>query len=122
MIFKKVKENGLSEMGLNLALKNVEEEIKTVQNEITTLKDADKTIEAENAEMLLKLDNLKQIVELKDNKISEDLYRTIINKIEVFQGHILKYYIAGWDNPIVMKYTAKGKMEAYTVEFEILEV
>lgn len=122
LIIKKVKENGLSEMGLNLALKNVEEEIKTVQNEITTLKDADKTIEAENAEMLLKLDNLKQIVELKDNKISEDLYRTIINKIEVFQGHILKYYIAGWDNPIVMKYTAKGKMEAYTVEFEILEV
>ena len=121
-IIKSERENGISSMALNLTLKSVEEEITSVQKEITTLKNADKTIEAENAEMLLKLDNLKQIVELKDDKISEDLYRTIVDKIEVFQGHILKYYIAGWDKPITMKYTAKGKMEAYTVEFEILEV
>ncbi len=120
-IIKNETANGISTNALNMTLKSVEEEMTSVQNEITTLKNTDITVQAENAEMLLKLDNLKQIVELKDNKISEDLYRTIVDKIEVFQGHILKYYIAGWDKPIVMKYTTKGKMDKYEIMFEILE-
>ena len=120
-ILKSQREDEIVPMGLLLAQKQVEEEITATQNAINELRRTEKNYDVENAEMLLKLDKLKEIVELKDDKITEDIYRSIVDKIEVFDGHILKYYIAGWDKPIAMQYTTTGKLDAFTVEFVILE-
>ncbi len=121
-ILKSQREDEIVPMGLLLAQKQVEEEITATQNAINELRRTEKNYDTENAEMLLKLDKLKEIVELKDDKITEDIYRSIVDKIEVFDGHILKYYIAGWDKPIAMQYTTTGKLDAFTVNFKILQV
>lgn len=112
----------ISEKGYEISSKQIEFEMQEIQDKIAELNRRARESDEETAELCIKLENLRDIVELKEDKISEDLYRTLVDKIEVFNGKILKYYIAGWDNPIVMKYSTKGKMDAYTVEFEILSV
>lgn len=117
----KLDENDTYNLTAYNAVKDkIDKEIVETQNKISELKNSKKSTDIENAELIAQLDKLKQIVELKDSKISEDIYRNIVKKIEVYDGHILKYYIVGWE-PITMQYTTKGKLDAFTVEFTILE-
>lgn len=102
------------------AKKSVKKEIDDTESELKELLENEKNEENENAEILSQLEHLKQIVELKNDKISEELYRSIIAKIQVHNNHILKYYLCGLDKPIVLQYKTSGRLESFKIEFDVL--
>ncbi len=118
-ILKNDEDDESTLLAFNVTKKKITEEIVNKQKKISELKNSTKSSDVEAAETLAKLDYLKEIVELKDSKISEDIYRNIVNRIEVYDGHILKYYILGLD-PITMQYSTKGKLDEFTVTFTVL--
>lgn len=111
----------ITEIAYSITSKNIEADMQKINDEIARL-NANESVASDNsAEMLYRLEKLKNIIDFKDEAVAEDLYNVAVEKIEVFKDNILKYYILGLDKPIAMKYTTKGRMENYTVFFEILD-
>ena len=65
------------------------------------------------------IEELQKVLSLANEDINESVYRSLIDRIEVYNGHILKYYLYGLE-PITMQYKATGRMDKYQVEFTIL--
>lgn len=111
----------ITEIAYGVTSKNIEADMQRINDEIARINAAQMDENSISADLVYRLEKLKEIIDLKDDAVSEDLYRAVVEKIEVCKDHILKYYILGWDKPIVMKYETKGRMKTYTVLFEILD-
>ena len=93
-------------------LQDVTDKIATLSEQLNAEYDNDIIINAQ-------IDELQRVLELYDEDINESVYRSLIDRIEVYKGHILKYYLYGLE-PITMQYKATGRMDKYQVEFTIL--
>lgn len=111
----------ITEIAYGVTSKNIEAELQRINDEIARINANESDASDDSSEMLYRLEKLKNIIDLKDEAVAEGLYNAVVEKIEVFKDNILKYYILGWDKPIVMKYKTRGRMENYTVEFEIID-
>ncbi len=102
-------------------MKKQETEMQRINNEIsklTALKNENKSL---SSEIESKLADLQKIVNLQDNEINEDVFRNVVDKIEVYKNHILKFYFYALPEPITMQYTTSGRKETYTAHFTILK-
>ncbi len=104
----------------NSALATKNKELQALHKEMADLTDtvSDSTALSESTER--KLAELQKIINLQDDEINEDLYRNLVEKIEVCKDHILKFYFYALPKPIIMQYTTSGRKETYTAHFKIL--
>lgn len=129
--------DGRKQVKVNLAIKNAsgtiddityEAACKAVDAEITELvqeisklsafdNDSVEAIAAYNSS----IEQLSLIVDLKDEEINEAIYRRILDRIEVYNDNILKYYFSFLSKPIIMQYKTIGRGEKFRVEFTLLE-
>lgn len=63
---------------------------------------------------------LQTIVNMKNDEITEGIYRNIIEKIEVFNGNILKFHFYFLTNPVILQYKTIGRGDGFKVEFTAL--
>ena len=104
----------------NAACKSIDDEITELYNEISKYSVYD-TVSAEAiATYNRSIEQLGLIINLEDEEINEGIYRRIIDRIEVYNGNILKYYFSFLSKPIILKYKTIGRGEGFKVEFEIL--
>ena len=131
------KVDGRKQVKVNLAIKNAsgtvddityEAACKAVDAEITVLvqeisklsafdNDSVEAIAAYNSS----IEQLSLIMDLKDEEINEAIYRRILDRIEVYNDNILKYYFSFLSKPIIMQYKTIGRGEKFRVEFTLLE-
>jgi len=93
-------------------LQNVITQIAILNEQLNTEQDNDIIVNAQ-------IEELQKVLSLANEDINESVYRSLIDRIEVYNGHILKYYLYGLE-PITMQYRATGRMDKYQVEFTIL--
>ena len=131
------KVDGRKQVKVNLAIKNASGMIDD-----TTYEAACKAIDVEIAELVQEIsklsafdndsveaitaynssiEQLNLIMDLKDEEINEAIYRRILDRIEVYNGNMLKYYFSFLSKPIIMQYKTIGRGENFRVEFTLLE-
>ena len=106
-------------MSYKITVSQLEKDLQDVTDKIATLSEQ---LDAEYDNDIIinaQIDELQRVLELDDEDINESVYRSLIDRIEVYNGHILKYYLYGLE-PITMQYKATGRMDKYQVEFTIL--
>ncbi|MBR4880802.1 MAG: recombinase family protein, partial [Clostridia bacterium] len=131
------KVDGRKQAKVNLAIKNAsgmiddatyEAACKTIDTEIAELvqeisklsafdNDSVEAITAYNSS----IEQLNLIMDLRDEEINEAIYRRILDRIEVYNSNILKYYFSFLSKPIIMQYKTKGRGNNFRVEFTLLE-
>lgn len=94
-------------------------ELQKVQEKIHELTQSDQGLFFLTAQHEQKMFVLRSLSALKDDAFNEDLFRRLIDKIVVYNGHILEYYFYAIPEPIRMAYTTHGRLENFTVEFTI---
>lgn len=130
------KVDGRKQVKVNLAIKNASGMIDDI-----TYEAACKAIDAEIAELVQEIsklsafdndsveaitaynssiEQLNLIMDLKDEEINEAIYRRILDRIEVYNGNILKYYFSFLSKPIIMQYETIGRGNNFRVEFTLL--
>jgi hypothetical protein len=67
------------------------------------------------------IEQLSLVTGLKDDDINEAVYSRILDRIEVFNGNILKFYFNFLPKPIIMKYATVGRGNSFKVLFTVLE-
>ncbi len=67
------------------------------------------------------IEQLSLVVDLKDDDINEAVYSRILDKIEVYNGNILKFYFNFLPKPVIMKYATVGRGKSFNVLFTVLE-
>ena len=72
------------------------------------------------AELSQKMDVLNKILELQDDNFNEAIYRSILDRIEVFNGNVLKFYFKFLSKPIILQYKSVGRLEKNRIEFTVL--
>lgn len=97
-------------------------EISEIEKDIENLSANGNENEEIKAEMEKHLAELETIINLENEKINEDVFRNIVEKIEVYNNHLLKFYFIGLSQPICLTYETKGKMETYEIDFKIVNV
>ena len=109
----------ISETAYKLTVKQTEDELQNISNQIATL--GEQEMKEQNSDIVLsaQIAELQKVLSLANEDINESVYRALIDRIEVYNGHILKYYLYGLE-PITMQYKAMGRMDKYQVEFTIL--
>jgi hypothetical protein len=114
-----LKSEKISETAYQLTVKDIEDELQDITNQIATL--SEQETEEQNNDVILntQIEELQKVLSLANEDINESVYRALIDRIEVYNGHILKYYLYGLE-PITMQYKATGRMDKYQVEFTIL--
>lgn len=95
-------------------------EIGEIEQDIEKLSANRNENEEIKAEMEKQLAELETIINLENEKIDEDVFRNIVEKIEVYNNHLLKFYLIGLSHPICLTYETKGKMETYEINFKIV--
>ena len=95
-------------------------EIGEIEQDIENLSANGNENEEIKAEMEKHLAELETIINLENEKINEDVFRNIVEKIEVYNNHLLKFYFIGLSQPICLTYETKGKMETYEINFKIV--
>lgn len=99
-------------------LQKNEEELQNI-NELIAIKS--KMFEESSSDVFdERLAEIKKLITLKDKGFSTDIYRSILKKIEVLNGHILKIYIMDLEIPITLKYKTVGRRENFKAEFQII--
>lgn len=63
---------------------------------------------------------LKEIVSLEDDKFNEELFGRLVEKIVVYNGHILEFYFYPLKKPIKLFYQTHGRLNSFTADFTIL--
>ena len=115
-----LRESGdMSQFSYNITVSRLEKDLQDVTDKIASLSEQ---LDAEYDNDIIinaQIDELQRVLELDDEDINESVYRALIDRIEVYNGHILKYYLYGLE-PITMQYKAMGRMDKYQVEFTIL--
>jgi hypothetical protein len=116
---KLLKSKKISETAYQLTVKDIEDELQNVVNEIATLSEQETKEQNNDVILNAQIEELQKVLSLDNEDINENVYRALIDRIEVYNGHILKYYLYGLE-PITMQYKATGRMDKYQVEFTIL--
>lgn len=117
----KLLDGKIPELAYKLTIKNKEEQLQKINNKIASLNER-KASEIDASHLLSdRLAKLQSILDLKENEINDFLFRDIVDKIEVYENNILKFYVFSMDEPVVMKYKSSGKMDKYNIEFYVLE-
>lgn len=131
------KVDGRKQVKVNLAIKNasgtiddatyeaackaVDAEIAELVQEISKLSAFDNDSVEAIAAYNSSIEQLNLIIDLKDEEINEAIYRRILDRIEVYNDNILKYYFSFLSKPIIMQYKTIGRGEKFRVEFTLLE-
>ncbi len=112
-------EQKISETAYTLSVNQAETELQEINNQIADLSESE--TETYNNELILRaqIEALKVVLDMESEDINEGVYRSLIDRIEVYNGHILKYYFYGLE-PITMQYKATGKLDKYQVEFTVI--
>ena len=116
---KLLKGKKISETAYQLTVKDIEDELQNVINKIATLSEQEMKEQSSDVILNAQIEELQKVLSLANEDINESVYRALIDRIEVYNGHILKYYLYGLE-PITMQYKATGRMDKYQVEFTIL--
>lgn len=67
-------------------------------------------------------EQLKRAISFDDTKLNEELFGTLIEKIVVFENHILDFYINGLINPIRLQWRTNGRrLQNFDVEFTVIQ-
>jgi DNA invertase Pin-like site-specific DNA recombinase len=103
------------------AAKTIDAEIVQLTEQINKLTAMDRVSIDATMEYRQSIEQLRAILNLEDDEINEDIFRSIIDRIEVYNGKILKYYIKFLPKPIIMQYSVKGRGENYTPMFTVLD-
>lgn len=103
------------------ASKTIDEEIAKLSDQISRLSVFDNDAAEAEAAYRHNIEQLNTVLELKDDSFNEIIYRNILDKIEVFNGNILKYYFCFLSKPIIMKYKAIGRGDNFRSEFVLLD-
>ena len=117
---KLLKSKKISETAYQLTVKDIEDELQNVVNEIATLSEQETKEQNNDVILNAQIKELQKVLSLDNEDINENVYRALIDRIEVYNGHILKYYLYGLE-PITMQYKARGRMSTYQIEFTILK-
>ena len=100
--------------------KKFEEEIRLLEEQLAE-EQADET--REEAIKLKTAETIKLIeylVSLQDKDFNEDLYGRLTKKIVVYPEHIIEIYLSTYPEPFFLQFTARGKLDKYTADFEVL--
>lgn len=110
----------ISKTAYKLTVKQTEDELQNITNQIAIL--TEQETKEQNTDIVLssQIAELQRVLEFDNEDINESAYRSLIDRIEVYNGHVLKYYLYGLE-PITMKYKATGRMDTYQIEFTILK-
>lgn len=111
----------ISQMAYDITSKQIENEMRELNTQMSQESDELSKSNLIHTKATMDLENLRRIIELRDDEISDDVFRSAVDRIEVFNDNIIKYYIYGWYEPFVLRYKTKGRLDSYTVEFEALE-
>ena len=104
----------------NAACESIDDEIAELYNEISKYSVYD-TVSAEAiATYNRNIEHLGLIINLEDKEINEGIYRRIIDKIEVYNGNILKFYFSFLSSPIILQYKTIGRGDGFKIEFTAL--
>jgi hypothetical protein len=102
------------------ACKSIDDEIAELYNEISKYSVYD-TVSAEAiATYNRNIEQLGLILNLENEEINEGIYRRIIDRIEVYNGNILKYHFGFLSKPVILKYKTIGRGNGFKVEFIVL--
>ena len=131
------KVDGRKQVKVNLAIKNasgtiddstyeaackaVDAEIAELVQEISKLSAFDNDSVEAIAAYNNSIEQLNIIIDLKNEEINEAVYRRILDRIEVYNGNILKYYFSFLSKPVIMQYRTIGRGDKFRVEFTLLE-
>ena len=116
---KLLKGKTITETAYQLTTKDIEDELQNVITQIAILNEQLNTEQDNDIIVNAQIEELQKVLSLANEDINESVYRSLIDRIEVYNGHILKYYLYGLE-PITMQYKATGRMDKYQVEFTIL--
>lgn len=123
----------LDELALNLAKKvlsaetysrvskNEEIKLKNLKNKLEELKQGDNSTETIKRNLENCVEQLRSILELKDEDINEGLYERITKKIIVHPNNLLEFHLSFMPKPIYLQYRTSGRGNDYAVEFDIIQ-
>ncbi len=113
-------EGKISETAYSLTVAQAENELQEITNQIAELSESASA--EHNSEIMLEaqLAELQRVVNFDTESINEGVYRLLVDRIEVCNGHILKYYLYALEYPVTMSYKATGRLDKYSVEFTVL--
>ena len=122
-------ENKVPDETFAMARKEINGDIIQLKEKIRNLSSQNKDIAASQALYDAKLAELDRIMQLKDDpdgddlqrSIVENVYRSILDRIEVYNGQLLKFYFKFLSNPIILQYSTVGRGEGYQVHFEAID-
>lgn len=114
-------EGKMDELAYKPAHKKKSDELQNINNEISELSKLDNQHYELDVEFARQCERLRKIVNLEDEGFNEDIYRSILDKIEVYNNHILKFYLFNLLT-ITMEYTTSGKLNNYKAIFTIKAV
>ena len=118
--FNLLREAGdISQLSYNITVSKLEKDLQNVTDKIATLNEQLNTEQDNDIIVNAQIEELQKVLSLANEDINESVYRALIDRIEVYNGHILKYYLYGLE-PITMQYKATRRMDKYQVEFTIL--
>lgn len=99
----------------------IDAEIAEMVQEISKLSQFDSSSAEALAAYNRNIEQLSLVVDLKDDEINEAVYSRILDKIEVFNGNILKFYFKFLSKPVILKYKTVGRSDGFKVLFTVLE-
>ena len=114
-------DDDLDEITYRIACKTLDAEIGELVQEISRLSAFDNDTVAAIAAYNRNIEQLNLIVDLKNEEINEAIYRRILDRIEVYNSNILKYYFSFLSKPVIMQYKTIGRGSNFRVEFTLLE-
>ena len=66
---------------------------------------------------------LKRAIAFEDAELNEELFGTLVEKIIVFQNHILDFHIIGLTSPIRLQWETNGRrQENFGVQFTVIPI
>lgn len=102
------------------ACKSIDDEVTELYKEISKYSAYDNASAEAIATYNRNIEQLGLIINLENEEINEGIYRRIIDKIEVYNGNILKYYFSFLSKPIILQYKTIGRGDGFKVEFTAL--
>ena len=99
----------------------IDAEIAEMVQEISKLSQFDSSSAEALAAYNRNIEQLSLVIDLKDDEINEAVYSRILDKIEVFNGNILKFYFKFLSKPVILKYKTVGRADGFNVLFTVLE-
>ena len=102
------------------ACKSIDDEVAELYKEISKYSAYDNASAEAIATYNRNIEQLGLIINLENEEINEGIYRRIIDKIEVYNGNILKYYFSFLSKPIILQYKTIGRGDGFKVEFTAL--